>query len=671
MQKRHLWIALVALTLALLSCQFLLPDTTPIPVATPIAESTAAATRRAEPTATSPALATPSSPLPSGLIRDPVTDADRATVLALAQSKPAVRDLRDLAVRLEGVPADTPKVACTTSPNYAVGATHTFSVQNQSTMETFDVKATLRYKNQVVYMWVADGVKAGDAAIKQAADYFADKIYPTDRALLGIEASPGIDCDPHISILNTPGMGGAAGYVAGKDEVTQVVRPDSNEMEMFYMNTDDLAIGSTEYLATAAHEFQHIISDNVHKNLDTWMNEGFSDLAIYLNRFGVTGHAQAYLATPDTQLDAWAELDQAIPHYGESFLFLTHFYDRFGAEATRRLLADPKHGLEAMDGVLATFGKPGMTADDFFADWEIANYLNDSTVAGGQYAYKDLRFNKPRVERTINRFPFALDSAVNHYGTDYFILQGQRDVTVDLIGSTEARLVGADPPDGKLMWYSGRGDNSDFTLTREFDLAGVSSATLKFSTWYSTEEDWDYFYVEASADGGKTWKILKVPGSTNTNPSGNNYGWALTGKSGGQQPAQWIEPSVDLSEFAGKKILLRFEYITDDALNYEGVALQDIRLPEINYAFNADSGDGGWQAQGFVRIINREPEKYTVQLISFGSDGRPRVERLPLADDQTGHWSVSLSQVRNAVLALTALARTTTEPAPYQLKISD
>jgi immune inhibitor A len=177
-------------------------------------------------------------------------------------------------------------------------------------------------------------------------------------------------------------------------------------------------------------------------------------------------------------------------------LFLTYFYDRFGAEATRQLLADPQHGLEALDDVLAKI-KPGVTADDLFADWEIANYLNDPTVASGQYAYKDLKFNKPHVERTINRFPITLDGAVNQFGTDYFVLSGQRDVTVNLTGSTEARLIGSDPPDGKLMWYSGRGDNSDFTLTREFDLSGAPSATLKFSTWYSTEEDWDYFYVEA------------------------------------------------------------------------------------------------------------------------------------------------------------------------------
>lgn len=680
MNKRNLWVAILILVLAGLSCQFLLPEETPTPAAKQLIESTVTPTRRVEPAATPAALATParltsptpisSLPAPAGLLRDPVTDADRATVLALAQSQPAVRDLRDLSIRLEGVPASTPRVACTASPNYAVGTIHTFSVQNQSTMETVDVKATLHYKNQVAYMWVADGVNASDTAIKQAADYFADKIYPTDRTLLGTEASPGIDCDPHISILNTPGMGGAAGYVATKDEVTKAVRPDSNEMEMFYMNTDDFDIGSAEYLGTAAHEFQHIISDNIHKNLDTWMNEGFSDLAIYLNGFGDPGHAQAYLAAPDTQLNAWAELDQSIPHYGESFLFLTYFYDHFGAQATRLLLADPKHGLEALDDVLTKI-KPGMTADDLFADWEIANYLNDPTIASGQYAYKDLKLNKPRVERTINRFPLTLNGAVNHFGTDYIVLQGQRDVTVTLTGSTEARLISADPPDGKMMWYSGRGDNSDFTLTHEFDLSSVSSATLQFSTWYSTEEDWDYFYVETSIDGGKTWKALKLPVSRDTNPSGNSYGWAATGKSGGKQQAEWIEQSVDLNEVAGRKILLRFEYITDEALNLPGVALQDVRIPEINYAYNADSGDGGWETQGFVLTNNLLPERYSVRLISLGQDGKPKVARLALADDQSGHWNVPLSQLKNAVMVLSALARTTTEPAPYQLQIAD
>jgi immune inhibitor A len=675
MKKRYPWIAIVTLALAILSCQFLLPEEMPTPIAPLLGEPTVTS-RPVEPTQTRSSQATPtrlpstapSGSLPSGLIRDPVTDADRATAQSLDRARPAIRDLRDLAIRLKGLPADTPQMTCTSSPNYPVGTTRTFHAQNQSTQQNFDVKTTLRYKNDVAYMWVADGVRASDSQIKQAADVFANKIYPTDRALLGNEASPGIDCDVHISILNTPGLGGAAGYVAGKDFVTKAVRPDSNEMEMFYMNTDVMNVGDAEYLSVAAHEFQHVIAENNHKNLDTWMNEGFSDLAIYLNGYDVGSHPLAFLAAPNTQLNAWDELERSIPHYGASFLFLTYFYNRFGTDGTKMLIADQSNGLAALNNTLAKL-KPGMTVEDLFSDWQIANYLNDPKVGDGQYAYKDLKFNKPRVQRTIDRFPFTLDGTVNHWASEYFVLTGQRDVTVNLTGATKARLIATDPPSGKMMWYSGRGDNSDFTLTREFDLTGQSNATLKFQTWYDLEQDWDYAYVEASTDGGQTWKILKTPEGTDTNPNGNSYGWAYTGTSGGKNEAAWIDQSVDLKEFAGKKIMLRFEVITDDALNLPDLALQDIRIPEINYAYNADSGDGGWQAQGFVRMNNREPERYSVQLVSTGSDGTTQVKRLPLADDQTGHWDVPLSQLKNAVLVLSALARTTTEPALYQLEI--
>ena len=668
MKKHYGWIAVVVLVLAALACQFLLPEATPAP-ATGLPGPTVTSPTPITPTRAAPT--TPGSPLPSGLIRDPVTDADRASVEALSQASPGVRDLRDLAIRLEGVPTNTPATTCTSSPDYPVGTTHVFQAQNQSTNENFDVKATLRYKNNVVYMWVAEGVQADDAKIKQAADAFAQNIYPTDRALMGDENSPGIDCDVHLSVLNTPGLGGAAGYVAGKDAVTKAVRPDSNEMEMFYMNTEAFGgVGGSAYQATMAHEFQHLIAQNNHPNLETWMNEGFSDLAIYVNGFNVSGHSQAFLAAPNTQLNAWDELEQSVPHYGGSFMFLTYFYNRFGADGTKMLIADPNRGLTAIDNTLAKI-KPGMTADDLFADWQIANYLNDAKVGDGQFAYKDLKFNKPKVERTIDQFPFSLDGSVNHWGSQYFILRGGRDVTVSLTGATKARLIGAEPHGGKLMWYSGRGDNSVFSLTREFDLAS-KSATLQFWTWFDVEKDWDYFYVEASADGGKTWKILKTPDSTDSNPNGNSYGWALTGKSGGNaDTAEWVEESVDLSEFAGKKISVRFEYITDDALNLPGVALQDIRIPEINYAYNADSGDGGWQSQGFVRTNDLEPEKYSVQLISFAADGTTQIQRLPLADDQTGQWNVPLSQLKNAVLVLSALARTTTEPAPYRLTITN
>ncbi|GIT58344.1 MAG: hypothetical protein Ct9H300mP19_02920 [Dehalococcoidia bacterium] len=40
-----------------------------------------------------------------------------------------------------------------------------------------------------------------------------------------------------------------------------------------------------------------------------------------------------------------------------------------------------------------------------------------------------------------------------------------------------------------------------------------------------------------------------------------SYGPGLTGNSMG-----WVQDSVDISSYAGQEILIRFEYITDDAI---------------------------------------------------------------------------------------------------------
>jgi bacillopeptidase F (M6 metalloprotease family) len=69
----------------------------------------------------------------------------------------------------------------------------------------------------------------------------------------------------------------------------------------------------------------------------------------------------------------------------------------------------------------------------------------------------------------------------------------------------------------------------------------------------------------------------------------------------------YIQESVDLSQYAGQQVTLRFEYITDAAVNGEGVLLDDVSIPEIGYTTDFENGDGGWDAQGFVRCKIRLP----------------------------------------------------------------
>ena len=42
---------------------------------------------------------------------------------------------------------------------------------------------------------------------------------------------------------------------------------------------------------------------------------------------------------------------------------------------------------------------------------------------------------------------------------------------------------------------------------------------------------------------------------------------------------------MDLSDYAGEEsVLLRFEYITDDGVNLDGILIDDVAIPEIDFA---------------------------------------------------------------------------------------
>jgi immune inhibitor A len=207
-------------------------------------------------------------------------------------------------------------------------------------------------------------------------------------------------------------------------------------------------------------------------------------------------------------------------------------------------------------------------------------------------------------------------------------------------------------------------------LTRAFDLSDVGEATLEFWTWYDLEEDWDYAYVEASTDGGETWEILRTPSGTPTNPNGNSFGWAYTGKSGGGDVAEWIQERVDLSAYTGQEVLIRFEYITDDAVNRPGFVLDDVEIPEAGYFSDFEEDGEEWEPAGFIRHANVLPQRWLVQLVLFGPE--TTVQQLELDADQTGEWVIPLEGgTDRAVVTVSGLSPVTTEMGSYRYEIEE
>lgn len=650
---------------------------TPVPLPTR-SDGTAAPTPRATATAKSPESATRPAATAPALTPPATATAQRPasgdTERQLAEALMPVRDQRELALRLKPGVTDIPVVVNAKPPTYKVGDKAVFWVSNSDTDQHNQVTATLKYMNNVVYMWVDDTAKLTDSDLKQSADRFATKTYPTNRGFFGSELTPGVDNDPRLHILHAKGLGRRiAGYYSSADEYSRLVNPYSNEKEIFYISADsnNAKPNSAFYDGTLAHEFQHMIHWANDRNEDSWVNEGMSELASYLNGFDPGGADAAYMAKPDTQLTTWSDpsLGNA-EHYGAAYLFMQYFLDRFGENLTKAVVASTENSIAGFNAALTKASRTERF-DDIFADWVIANYLNKrSADPAGRYGYKEIQPDTPELSATQRRFPASEKTDVSQYGVDYIRLRGSGDVTVDFAGQNVVGLVSA-RPNGSYGWWSNRGDDSDATLTRAFDLSAAKTATLNFSIWYDLEDGWDYGYVAVSTDSGKKWQILKGQQTTDKNPVGNAFGSGYTGMSGGGKTPKWVPEKIDLTPFAGKKILVRFEYVTDDAVNGPGLMLDDISIPEINYSDDGEKGKSGWESAGWVLTDNRLNQRWLVQLLEVGNDGTVTLQRVPVNAEGRGQVSVSkLDALKDAVLIISALAPVTTEKATYNYTLT-
>jgi hypothetical protein len=292
-------------------------------------------------------------------------------------------------------------------------------------------------------------------------------------------------------------------------------------------------------------------------------------------------------------------------------------------------------------------------------------YIQDGNVGDGRYTYRNYT-DAPQASatETIDSCPQSqTDRIVNQYGIDYIKITCSGDHTLHFNGSTVTNLLPTDAHSGKYLFWSNRGDESDMTLTHEFDLTGVSGpVNLTYSTWFDIEKNYDYAYVEASIDG-QTWKILNTPSGTGDNPVGSALGWGYTG-----QTNAWKDETVDLSEFAGKKVRIRFEYVTDAALNGEGLLLDDVKIDAINYQADFESDNGDWDAKGFVRVENSLAQTYRINLI-MKNGNTTTVKDIPLNADQTADIPLNLQSGDEATLVITGTTRFTRQPAPYQIEI--
>ncbi|RBM21495.1 immune inhibitor A domain-containing protein [Streptomyces sp. PT12] len=175
-----------------------------------------------------------------------------------------------------------------------------------------------------------------------------------------------------------------------------------------------------------------------------------------------------------------------------------------------------------------------------------------------------------------------------------------RDEAQALIVELPEKTVTTDihpPAEGEAQWWSGSGDDLSNTLTRTVDLTGAAEASLDLTGWWSIEEDYDFLYVEASADGGESWTALDGTADGEALPRDGADRPTLTGESGGD-----VALSFPLDAYAGAPVDLRFRYQTDGSLALTGFTADAITVTadgEPVFSDGAEEGEGDWAADGF------------------------------------------------------------------------
>ncbi|HEY0141859.1 MAG TPA: CARDB domain-containing protein [Thermoanaerobaculia bacterium] len=221
-------------------------------------------------------------------------------------------------------------------------------------------------------------------------------------------------------------------------------------------------------------------------------------------------------------------------------------------------------------------------------------------------------------------------------------------------------------PSGTRAWHSGAGNDFgcpghtlDVWLPELETYSGAAAVALKFKSLYEIEWDWDYAFVLASIDGGRTWTSLASKKGTtlsNFNPNQaecyTRYQNGITGVSGepndltntnrllGTYPAaQWIDDEFDLTAFKGQKLLLRFSYFTDPAVTKRGWFIDDISITADGqpvYQSDFEASDEGTRlfSNGFARVSSADgveaDHAYYIEArdrVSWDKDGKGQSER--------------------------------------------
>ncbi|MCF8230855.1 MAG: immune inhibitor A [Bacteroidales bacterium] len=145
-----------------------------------------------------------------------------------------------------------------------------------------------------------------------------------------------------------------------------------------------------------------------------------------------------------------------------------------------------------------------------------------------------------------------------------------------------------DSPDGNYDNYT----NSSITLDEQIDLSEVIYAQFSFRAKWDIESGYDYVQTQVSTDEGESWTPLSGQ-YTSAGTYNQEEGEPLY--DGTQN--DWVLEEINLNEFIGEQILIRYILVSDQGVTEDGFYFDDVEvkvLPQMSTGntLNATTASG-------------------------------------------------------------------------------
>ena len=232
------------------------------------------------------------------------------------------------------------------------------------------------------------------------------------------------------------------------------------------------------------------------------------------------------------------------------------------------------------------------------------------------------------------------------------------DAEVRFTGQARAAFLPYLPPQRGATWWSATGPAVTYSHGRTGSEHHVRAAPSLL----------DRYDIERSGTTGHTLPypltagvvaVAADRGHDHQGPFGNSLG---VGYTGGLYAG---DRRIDLAQYAGMRVLVRFGYITDDAVESIGFSISGAELTDPPTQAALPITD--WESQGFRLLPTWNPPTQRFSVLLIEGTGPEDTRPLPLDARNDGHWLLPAGEIRAVmVCGMTAGAL----PAPYRLTIA-